>query len=417
MCFGKFKDLNQFYVSLGTNNKIQRVEVFDAEEIRNWSKNGKSVVLQQSDNNDVNLVSVYFNVENNRVVSVDLNLKTTSDMRPAIDRVFINEDLTQGEIVHVQRALDFPESFPEKIPNTERTGVDLQEPSVSGRDYASDPVRSEGQSAFELKQTGDAFLSIDSYRKRQQVSIEYLITNNSNVDVSIIGIKAEYLVGDSWASAPVFSGHKDSPYYYSTRGAHDAVLRYGPRDATKIALTAFIPLENISQLLIDGRYLHGSLPEPLQVRFTLTDQDEKKTVIKASVESKLYDFKKEEQIKKDKPDLKKFFYCDDLETKERLYSFMTTYNGDYIMNTPYSSSSFYISPSNLREFVYEAIKNKAPEYLLDRSWESGSYSAQYYILTNIEKGYAYGLKVVLKTSTNTTIDYFPFTPNDHFDKS
>lgn len=394
---------------MGTGSTTEKLDLFELEELQNFSKNGRTLVCQKGDTSSSS--QIFFEVENNIVKEIILSLKTKSDFRPQIFsiKINVNDGLEMIEGSLIQTALELPERFDDHVPSPVYKGEDLKDPEVKEQPITNGEfVDAKG---VVMKQNDEAFLCIDCGRNRQQISIEFLLMNNNSIKTSIINIIGEYKKDNEWIPATLFSGSKSSPYHYSLSYANDHIITLESRMVMPLAISLLIPIElKHTPLSYQLRFLHKSFEDPLQLRYTITTQDGDKFTLYTQVSSKTYDFITYEKCLENRKGLVKFLYCDDLEIRERLHASFSV-DSDNHLSLSLSSYTHTISLSKLKEIIYNAVKSNAPVYYIeDYFWSNGEYSAKFYALVNLEKKYVYAFKCILQTSTNYTEEYLPLDP-------
>lgn len=90
---------NKVFVKIGGSSaEVDRLELFDRESLGTFGKEGRPLILHKEvkEGSWDWSVEVHFIVERGRVVAAELSVRSTSDIRPQIEVVPINPDMTLG---------------------------------------------------------------------------------------------------------------------------------------------------------------------------------------------------------------------------------------------------------------------------------------------------------------------------------
>lgn len=382
------------------------MEPFDRDTLTSYAKDGDVLVLHEASPagqaNGYDL-SAFFVVKQGKATAIRLQVKTASDPQAQIAEwpITIGDDaITAGEKKEIQGNWPAAPSKEFTLPQTTVTGKHLEAPTPRPvRDFGAEPNPSTGDSVLIYHQTSE--VSPEKYsgsdETLQTFRVEFSVTNNSEVDTSIVRTLAEYKKEDgSWESFPnILRGMRSSDWDWNLRGNTSDALRVGARDVFKFALGARLTLAGNSKPL--NTRLNGvspSLPVPLELRFTFTDQDGKSSAVTVTCHKRGYDLPSLEYMQKNHAGLQKYWFVDDAINGERLGAFYVKNEKDNYVRIASDSSYYQLTADTLHSETYKAVEAGETERQLSK-YEYGNYAGTISLLFDLETKYAYGCRIRL----------------------
>jgi len=190
------------------------------------------------------------------------------------------------------------------------------------------------------------------------------IENSSSEQIYITNISSQYSVNDQWVdSAYTLIGEKYGFYDYHFTGAPYNIPVYS-KDNMIMCFRAEIAIKDVPQY-DKLRRVHQTLPYPLPLAFTLTDNHNKTT--KLTVFCYHHDsIKVISQQKKEKEENIKYdwwFQCDDITCLNRLW--MGAYVKDKQLNLVTQNKGRTLDEDELYKYVWTATKEKLNEISIE----------------------------------------------------
>lgn len=406
-------------ISLFKDNNRLAMEPFDRDILTSYAKDGDVLVLHEASPTgaaDPYDMSAFFVVKQGKVSAIRLVLKSSSDPQATISEwplTYTDDGLSCGDEVKIQGSWPAAPStsYEAALPKSTRTGFVLEnETDRPVRDFGADPNVSTGDSALIYHQTCEVSPEkySDSSVTRQTFRVEFSVTNNSELDTSIVRTVAEYQKPDgSWANfSQLFRGYRQSEWDWSLRDSASDALRVGSRDVYKFALGARLELPAVKALNTRMSGVDPSLPVPLALRFTFVDQDGKSSVVNATCFKRGYDLPTLENIKKSySTDAQKYWFVDDAVCGERFGAFYVKGEKDNYIRITNESSYYYLTADTLHTETYKACEAKETERQLTK-YEYGAYVGTIHLLIDLEAKYAYGVRVRLACNGSTLDESF-----------
>jgi len=210
-------------------------------------------------------------------------------------------------------------------------------------------------------------------------------------------------------------GSKSGYYNYNwSRAPYN--IPFSKKDSTLSALRADITIKNANQA-DRNRRVHSSLPYPLHVRFTMTDNNSKTTKLTVlcyhenTIESIIAQKDKKEKDAGSPFDL--WVTCDDVPAIHRVYIGGYHHKEEHQYRLATAGSSQYITQDTLYGCVWKAIKEKRSEFSLGfpSKKEGDPWSIEVFVLIDLENKHPYGLHVVGKTSSSS-VSVYKMLPSD-----
>jgi hypothetical protein len=352
---GKHK-YNKLYVKLGGNtNEVDKLELFDAESLRTFGKDGRALVAHKAVKDDKWnwSIEVHFIVEKGVVVAAELAIRATSDPRAHIEVVPINvADLKLGEVKVIQTA-----SFgkPDKtyvLPAPVREGPayeiekDFLPADRSPEGIVENPVPENnlatGDIGLEIKQK-DATQPDQGWREGDSYWNKFYnnlaIFNPLEKEIALVKITSAYEKDGEWVEmnttyAPPLDhfthtqpstdrrvcslGYKQGYYNYQWGSSHEG-FALGPNDRFNLAINSAVKV-NARQYDRERR-AHASLPSPLRIRISLEDKEGKKAqIIIEHKNDPLYLSTKESREAMTKKKIAFFVAADDVDAESRAWT-------------------------------------------------------------------------------------------------
>lgn len=199
------------------------------------------------------------------------------------------------------------------------------------------------------------------------------------------------------------------------RSAHDTILSFEPDSVLKLSLQLETPIDTKYKSHENRlRRIHSSFPDPLQIRFTLTDQHKRNSIITVQAMNGPPDVPTLESFQADnRCKLYHWIQCDDTISDERLYIAVKYLKEDSVRVLEISlrpkSVIYQVDERRLRRWAWDAIRKGVEEvWLEDVNWsiEDGAFGLQMAYLVDAEDQIVYGLKIKMWTQTGKVEECF-----------
>ncbi|KYQ91270.1 hypothetical protein DLAC_08207 [Tieghemostelium lacteum] len=294
---------NKLYVSIAQYKKLLRLDLFDASDLRSFAKEGKHLVSHWEDENG-NYAKLYFHVKQQVVYEIESELKTVSALIPEIQiyelKVSAKGKIEAGDKRVVQVAYDNTPITGVVVPSEVRTGNSFP-------DYDMDYYTTDGGNAgAEEKQfttvtsgSGVRFEQLDITRSElqstnsNQITIngfytDFQIVNTTEKKLTITKITGEYQNKEgNWVSTNAYFGFKSSGNYNYQWRWDPTLILIEARETIKLSTNTRIEIPAAQGKNAEKLYRsHASLPNPLNIRLTITDDTQTVTVIPLKYQNK-----------------------------------------------------------------------------------------------------------------------------------
>jgi len=340
-----------------------------------------------------------------------LSVKTSSERKATIKSIAIKVDKRiekEGTIQNIQIPEDDGDLESYVLPESSKCGPTLSIPNVLPEKAPFADIKSNGIFPLDIVQVFD--VEVDQTSEVNGCFLNnffctFRLTNKSEKIIMITKVTSEYQNFDgSWKIM-------ESSLCYR-RGFRD----YAHQDGESFTVQPFsqIDLSTKSKISICAaqycrqRRAHKSLPQPFFIRTTFFDvNNNEQSIILKQVNSPLDAVKKEERLGKDR---KLLFWteCDDVDMECRIFAEVFLPNsGTHLEVATQTSSTFYITTSNLRKYAYLACCAQKEEIEIeDLQMDSNHCIAKVYAVVDLKSGRTFALKFYLQTTTSSVLEYF-----------
>jgi hypothetical protein len=400
------------YIRLAKGNSVSRLELITRDELTHMAKPGKHLASQLSGTKDGLgwSVDAYLVVEGQTVTAVELGVKTMSSPTAVVKRVEVKRDedgkLIAGEITTVSN----PTLHVYKSPNPRLPQNHAQGPVFTVLPVLPDAalVASTGDSPVSLKQTEKIFVQQQWARDDKvphYIYTEVLVSNNTDKKVNFVKLQAEYKnAAGEWVDTKGWVGYKYGNFDYRSYNADVVPVEESSSEKLVLAMEIAVPGKQYDR----ERRVQQTLPQPLHLRYTWTDSENKSAVLETTYVNPPHDLPSKERIsKRENKTIVDWAECDDpaAETKIFAYSYLNEDGTEY--NVRLANTSSTLSNEYFRRMCWRAARENKSEIEVN-SWESqGTWSTLVNLLVDLEHKQVRGLKVSLKTSTSTAEYFWP----------
>jgi len=454
---GKHKH-NKLYLRFGfwgnRADKTTRLELFDISDLESFGKGGKPLIARETVKNSKGVdrfSEASFVVEKGVVKGIELAMKMSSDLRPQIERVKFIVDNGSLEPANVKSGDDDESNTAEvvqkaekekpkkqySVPGAKREGKtldqvmtvinkELVDDKKKDRDQKKDAV-GQGTSVIELKQKETSQADQCWYNDNSKSFTQYMYSNitflnKTEKKVIITNAKAEYLTATGeWKACDGISLGTRSGWWHYSWGRYDPKGFTVEASATvDIAVRAEMEVKEINH--DKNRWIHHSLPNPLQIKFSIEDADGGKSFIVTQYENdplvvETFESKKKKVAEEgESKKLLMFTYADDVPAEVRISAHLVSDSSQqrpslifgYQSGGTNGGKTFYI-PDEMRRLVWEATKAGKEEYLVkDAGCENEKHKCSVTLtaLIDLKEQWAYAFKVEIKSATSSTTEYF-----------
>jgi hypothetical protein len=239
------------------------------------------------------------------------------------------------------------------------------------------------------------------------VHVPLRITNSGSDSRTIVKVESKYVDKGGVEQEPPFTrlgkkrgfmdfGYQEPPY--NVEIGHGSEL-YCIRLSIRI----------VASQLDKHRRIHPQLPRPLQITLYVTDDKGKVATLKVEVGQEELKLKTQSVLEEQgKKKVLWFLSADDAQSEERVWAAAVLereYDENVLRLSHWSNSSLGLKEASLFRLGWEAAKNGHKEHKLEfkAQSEDGTYSAEFWILVDLEKKLPYGIRVHLKAGTSSVI--------------
>jgi len=262
--------------------------------------------------------------------------------------------------------------------------------------------KSEGDSPLQVFQIEKVYPD-ESWKRNDIIynlfMVNVRVENSSGEQIYITDISSQYYVKDKWVDCEYsLIGEKYGFYDYSFSGAPYNVPVYG-KDSLLLCLKAEIAIKDAPQY-DKLRRVHQSLPYPLPLVFTITDNHHKTTKLKVLCYHhdplKVITQQKKEKEEKIKYDW--WFQCDDTICLNRLW--LGVYIKDNQLNMVTQNKGRNLDEDELYKYAWTASKDKLKEISIE--WPDTQKDDTQYITIDllVDEKKPYALHFTLHTFTS-----------------
>ncbi len=125
---------------------------------------------------------------------------------------------------------------------------------------------------------------------------EVLVTNNTNKKVNFVKLKAEYKnAAGEWVETRGWVGYKASNFDYRSYNNDIVPIEESSTDKLVLAMDISVPGKQFDR----ERRVQQTLPQPLHLRYTWTDSENKTAVLETTYVNPPHEFPSKEKISKD----------------------------------------------------------------------------------------------------------------------
>lgn len=383
----------------------------------------------------------YWVNEKKIIQGVETHLKVSSEKMTWIDGIGIgcnkNGQLIKGSIAHIKGSEDEDEEEKDyKLPDDEKSGPehskDIFEVDTSFR-RGNTADASIAKASIELSEVdidllpiyegcfevhwdpkGKILVSQDFWNCPSGYFANYIqaeaitILNKRSENSSIIKIEGYWKnENNDWVPVDIVSlGTSDGN---KLKWRNETNLNFTKTETQTVALAVQIKLKG--EIAQDTKRIHKKLPQPLNIKFHIIDQDQKMTshIIQVANPPKLYHTKesveKSERIKNGN-----WCCCDDTEHETRNYAII------YRKLDKISLRLYFNSMSNTWDFImddfksigFKATQENVKEYEMSNMCKRNDTLKHYvnvYFLIDFEREMPYAFKIVMKSSTSSITHY------------
>jgi len=424
---------NKLYISITQYKKLYRLELFDASDLQAFHKEGKHLICHWEDDTQETYARVYFNVKNQVVDTIHMEIKVTSSSRPLIKTLPVTitppTKITPGEIVVVQEAYskyDIESDF--KIPEEVRQGESYPDYDM---DYYTTEGGNGGDSSTFANVTGASglkFEQVDITRSEcsqhttsngtffNSFYTDFQIVNTTEKKITLTKLTGEYQKADGeWAPIPAYFGTKrGGAYDYSWRW-EPALVLLESRDTIKLSTNLRIEIPgSVSERLVRS---HPSLPSEINFRIIIKDDLNNSTTIPVVYKNKtpFPVFPTLKYVQQRQSEQIVFFQTvDNKQTVCRgrvsITKKMDGADMTYNYTSSFSSYSYYIRESSLHSFAYKASVAKESKFKIqDYSNDGRDFKNEVFAIVDLDKVKVQAICFELSSADggNKSIKYFP----------
>eukprot|EP01119_Soliformovum_irregulare_P021102 TRINITY_DN6965_c0_g1_i1.p1 TRINITY_DN6965_c0_g1~~TRINITY_DN6965_c0_g1_i1.p1 ORF type:complete len:570 (+),score=138.61 TRINITY_DN6965_c0_g1_i1:26-1711(+) len=407
---------NKLYVKFctgyirGSKKKTLGLELFDAEALKNFAKEGKLLLGSKTGDDGKWKIEAHFIVKGHDVEAVELSVQSATDPHPVIKRVNIKvgRTISIGDVTTIQEdGSDFdPKEYASKVPKDVSKGPTLPGPNANATAVSNDNT-STGDSPLQITQKGALYADSTPMRDgvwHNAIFARMRLLNNGNEVLAVVKATPEWKDAQGkWNAAPLRKGGRGGTYYF--RSETEYSQKFGPKDSDDIEIAIGIPM-NLPQWDYGVRKAHRSLPQPLHIRWTFEDSNGGKSTIEMQYVSEPVDMVTRQSREKYQGRPLAFFETVDDESFEtRFYSeVLEKLDEGYISIVigENSGTNKYLYPSEIKQLAYQAkMQNKSEIAIPGLTWEKQGCSINVLGLVDVEKARMYALKFDMKSTTSS----------------
>lgn len=412
----------KLFVQTGHGNTVDRLELFELEDLKVFAKEGQHQILTNKGTKD-NFVwetSASFTVSPaGNVTAVRLEVKSLSDPRPTIKEIAVSVEgkrLSKGEdkVIQVSDEEDYDESKP--LPPSKSSDKQLVQPIPVPENIPM--VTVQAFQRLKIEQVDPVFAD-QSWAQdgvfNNNFYLNFSFSNPSETVVTVAKVKTEYEVSEgNWVAAKTAIGYKNGFYDYRWNWNNNN-FRLDKHAIETIAILCSIPVK--APQSDRQRRAHSSLPNPLKIRTTFEDDQGAVSYIDLVNYNKQYSLPTKESIEKyNSKEYVSWVQLDDIEAETRHYAniALTKENEDreYLeLRSSLQSSTYYFYKNDLRKLAFDAVKNGVTEIEMESlKGTSAGAEAHAYALVDTEKKSVYAIKWVLSTPSSVAEEYYRVKP-------
>jgi len=356
-----------------------------------------------------------------------MSLQSCSDVRPAIDVVILQSEGSSFSVKEICRKQSAYPTISKRyvLPENTSKGPTLddaakKEAELKKAEKGFEGNKSTGDSCIVVEQNDKVYPS-ESWKSGDTFDnifmVQVRIENTSHHDETVYVTKAESEYQDAkgnWIPLEyTVIGYKSGYYNYSW-SEPPYNMGFTKKDAEIAALRADIPIKGFPQA-DRMRRVHQSLPYPLHLRFKLTDNAGKSTKLSVvcyheyTIESIVAQRSQKEKDNSTTFDL--WTTCDDLDAIHRVWLAGAHDKKEryYTIYAPNTSTS--LSDDSLYRHVYDSVKEKRTESLLDFNSTSDPWHFEVRVMVDLDNKCPYGLHVTGKTTTSS-VEVYKMLPSE-----
>jgi len=308
-----------------------------------------------------------------------------------------------------------------KLPAPQRTGPTLPDEIVTTTSPPEGENKSTGTTSLHLTQKGHVEAEQSWFNKETQSFENAFISdfsclNKSESVLAITKITSDYLGKDgAWIPMKTVLGSKEYRGYSWNYDASNFGMEGMQQMDLAIRSTVTIKAPQLDRV----HRAHKSLPQPLLIRVTFEDADQKKTQITTTfVNPPISLITKDRRMKDGTCFTEKtqafdiWYTLDDANFETRLYvegSFNTKESRFETCSNDRNHNS-YLTASQMQKIAWKAAQNKQTESEIERlAWKNDAgLSVQCWALIDINNHRSYGLKWQMTTTTGSATEYYLF---------
>jgi len=254
-----------------------------------------------------------------------------------------------------------------------------------------------------------------------QTEVEFV--NRGESPLVLTAWKAEYKnKAGEWVQAKLLRGSRSRPWDYSYESGQLGSVSIPVKIPFKRALSITIPLGPPHNQMYRRRAIHHSLPNPMEVRFTVGDVNGGSTAIVIPAKSTVANLNLGAKAKEQRENggsgrtLLGWAQCDDTDAEGRIhasawYVRRDGYEDAVEFRNSVSGSYHTCKITDLKKIGYNAAKEKKAEVLFtENSKEYKPHSCiETHALVDVARRRVYGVRFHLKTSTSSATNSFLIT--------
>jgi hypothetical protein len=405
---------NKIYASCSLGKDIVHISVYDIVTMRKTQKPGNYQFFNfYGIDRDSYLpwnatVDLIVDCKDKKTYYLELQLKSGTDHQSLISRIELIDDgfkISAGRQTLIQKAfVDYKSDIP--LPPPIIKGPMLTELIEKEKNFTDikpfEGNKSEGDSPLQVFQIEKVYPD-ESWKRNDIIynlfMVNVRVENSSGEQIYITDISSQYYVKDKWVDCEYsLIGEKYGFYDYSFSGAPYNVPVYG-KDSLLLCLKAEIAIKDAPQY-DKLRRVHQSLPYPLPLVFTITDNHHKTTKLKVLCYHhdplKVITQQKKEKEEKIKYDW--WFQCDDTICLNRLW--LGVYIKDNQLNMVTQNKGRNLDEDELYKYAWTASKDKLKEISIE--WPDTQKDDTQYITIDllVDEKKPYALHFTLHTFTS-----------------
>eukprot|EP01133_Synstelium_polycarpum_P021130 gene21130-25384_t len=420
---------NNLYVSVSQYKQLHRLEIFDLTDLNAYTAEGKHLITHYENSETKAYAKAYFVVSNGSVGQIELEVKTFSAPRPEIKLVDIlikGKKVTKSSVKVVQASYD----------NSPLQGVVFPTEEVSGPafpDYDMDYTTTDGGNAGQpedfmniTSSSGVRFEQVDVVRTEHghpsngltsnMYYTDLQLTNTTEKKITLTKLTAEYQNKEGkWETVPAFFGVKQGVYNYSWRW-EATPIPLDSRDTIKLSINTRLSLP----VKLGDRLRRSSkaVPNPVNIRITVTDDTQVATVLPVVYRNKteypvVANLKYRQKSVGESDPIVHFQTVDNFNSETRAFSqiIKKLERGaeELKLSNSFTNTYYTITNDTLHKFAYQASKAKTDKFKIDTYCAKNEFfEVEVFAMVDLAKSRTTGLCIVLKSETSSNTSYFAF---------